>query len=122
MLETKVPKESTHIAYLLAGIDGSKHVDQQHFVQLQGQLWITERQWVDILSYHPEMPPALVRVERDEEYIKKLAGAVTSFSMELEARWETLRAEYVKDDEPDRKAVDAIEWNKSLFLQREDAE
>jgi len=32
----------------------------------------------------PEMPPALVRVERDEKYIAILSAAVTTFSGELE--------------------------------------
>jgi hypothetical protein len=30
------------------------------------------------------MPPALIRVDRDEDYIAKLSRAVTTFSGELE--------------------------------------
>lgn len=80
LLEIKVPKESTHVGYLL-GVDS---IDQAYYPQLQGQLWITGRQWVDILSYHPEMPPALIRVERNEEYIAALSVAVENFSRILE--------------------------------------
>jgi hypothetical protein len=29
------------------------------------------------MTYHPEMPHVLVRVERDEEYIAKLAAELT---------------------------------------------
>lgn len=80
LLEIKVPAEHTHVSYLL-----SKSVDQAYHPQVQGQLWIAERKWSDILSFHPEMPPSLIRVERDEEFIGKLSAAVTAFSATLEA-------------------------------------
>lgn len=79
LLEIKVPAEHTHVSYLL-----KKAVDQAYYPQVQGQLWISERKWVDILSFHPEMPPALVHVERDGEFIEKLAAAVGEFSKLLE--------------------------------------
>lgn len=81
LLEIKVPKEATHVSYLL-----KKPVEQAYYPQVMGQLWITERKWLDVMSYHPEMPGALVRVERDEEYIAKLAKAVREFSAKLEAK------------------------------------
>ena len=79
LLEIKVPSDPVHVSYLL-----KKAVDQAYYPQVQGQLWITERKWADILSYHPEMPPALIRVERDEEFIKLLSEAVEEFSRLLE--------------------------------------
>lgn len=79
LLEIKVPAEHTHVAYLF-----TEAVDADYYPQIQGQLWITGRRWVDIMSYHPDMPPALVRVERDDDYIAKVAGAVTAFSHVLE--------------------------------------
>lgn len=85
LLEIKVPKESTHVGYLL-----KHHVDAEYFPQVQGQLWISERRWVDILSYHPEMPPALIRVERNDAFIKMLEAAVTTFSEVLEAHYQLL--------------------------------
>jgi len=79
LLEIKVPAEHTHVGYLL------KHaVDAEYYPQVQGQLWVTERAWADILSYHPEMPPALVRVERDEKFIGVLSAAVRAFAGALE--------------------------------------
>lgn len=79
LLEVKCPAEHTHVRYLLY-----KAVEQTYYPQIQGQLWIAEREWVDILSYHPEMPPALVRVERDDDFIKKLEKAVSTLSEQLE--------------------------------------
>jgi hypothetical protein len=60
-------------------------------VQVQGQLLVVEgRQWTDILSFHPELPPALVRIERDEKFIRLLDEAVSEFSAELELAWSTI--------------------------------
>lgn len=73
MVEIKVPMAHTHVGYLLDtdGI-GYKH-------QTQGGLWIAERDWIDTVSYHDTMPSALVRVHRDDAYIKTLAMLVNQF-------------------------------------------
>lgn len=81
LLEIKVPKEHTHVFYLL-----KQKADKSYYPQVQGQLWVTERKWIDTMSYHPSMPEALVRTERDDAYIDKLAKAVTEFSEELEKK------------------------------------
>lgn len=47
--------------------------------QLQGQLWVAGRDWVDAVSYDPRFPEglhlAIARVERDEKAIAQLAEA-----------------------------------------------
>jgi hypothetical protein len=79
LVEMKVPKEHVHVGYLL-----ERGVDAEYRQQVAGQLWITDRKWVDVCSYHPEMPPCVVRVERDEDFIEIVANEVTAFSLELE--------------------------------------
>jgi YqaJ-like viral recombinase domain len=86
LLEIKVPAEHTHVGYLL-----TRAVDAEYYPQVQGQLWISEREWLDIMSYHPELPPALIRVERDPGYIDVLSCAVWAFSEALEAKAAELR-------------------------------
>jgi hypothetical protein len=73
LLEIKIPAAHTHIAYLLdeQGID--------YRCQVQGQLWLCEREWCDTLSWHPEMPAALVRQYRDDMFIAALSKAVQTF-------------------------------------------
>lgn len=87
LLEIKVPAEHTHVGYLL-----TEAVDAEYYPQIQGQLWIAERDWIDVLSYHPEMPPALVRVGRDESFLGLLVPAVESFAAQLEEIAATARA------------------------------
>ena len=56
----------------------------EHRAQCQGQLWIAEREWVDIAVYWPGMPLFIHRSYRDEEFIKALAAAVDQFNAELD--------------------------------------
>ncbi len=81
-LEIKCPKDSTHVGYLLGG----SSVLDAYRPQAMGQLWIAEWDYIDMFSFHPEMPEALIRTERDEPYIKLLEEAVLEFSDKLEAK------------------------------------
>ena len=71
-IEIKCPLPHTHISYLRGGCIPAKYIPQ-----VQGCLWITGREWWDFMSYHPAMEDLIVRVYRDETYIKALADAVT---------------------------------------------
>lgn len=71
-LEIKCPAPRTMVSYLRDPQVGVK----KYWQQIQGCMWITQRGWWDFFAYHPEMPHVLVRVERDDEYIDKLAAEV----------------------------------------------
>lgn len=88
-LELKCPSAKVHVEYLL---DGAEGVAAKYKPQIQGALWITGRLWWDSLSYHPMMPQALVRAERDPDYIMALAEAVAHFLERLEQAETRLRA------------------------------
>lgn len=75
-LEIKCPTPKNHVLNML-------EMTSKYTAQVQGTLWITGRKWWDLLSFHPELPPALVRIERDEEYIGKLETAVNAFATQL---------------------------------------
>lgn len=87
LLEIKCPSPAVHVSYLMA--DGA---DSDYSVQLQGQMLVTGREWVDICSYHPAMPSVIVRVPRDELFIGKLRTALAEFTEALLADAEALRA------------------------------
>lgn len=64
----------------------------EHVAQVQGCLWITGRShWWFMSSSHPRLPPLIVRVERDEDYIARLAKAVAAFNEELDAIVDAIR-------------------------------
>lgn len=66
----------------------------EHYAQVQGQLWVAEREWCDFASYWPGLPLFVKRVHRDEEYIKNLDKAVTIFLDELNDLHNQLKARY----------------------------
>ena len=80
LVELKCPKPENHVRYLLFPDRG---VEKDYAVQVQGQLYVTERKWCDIVSYHPDLPRVIVHVERDEEYIALLDAALKEFCVQL---------------------------------------
>jgi len=78
-LEIKCPADATHVKYFRAGV-----LPSEYKAQVQGCLWITKRKWWDFLSYHPSLPPLLIRVERDEDFIKELERIVIDVCKEIE--------------------------------------
>lgn len=63
----------------------------EHVAQVQGNLWLSERDWWDFVSYWPRLPMLTVRVQRDEEYIKQMASEIDRFNDELAELVERIR-------------------------------
>jgi len=67
LLEIKCPKYSTHMQYLIDNTLPAKYK-----WQVQGQLFIAEKEYCDFLSYHPKLRPMCLRIGRNEKQIKEL--------------------------------------------------
>lgn len=78
MVEIKTKLAHLQLDLLLAG-----ELPSEHKAQVQGQLWVAEREWVDFVSYWPKLPPFVKRIYRDEPYIAQLAAAVSQFNAEM---------------------------------------
>lgn len=78
MLEIK-----TKLPHLLLAAHEQGGFPSEHKAQCQGQLWIAEREWVDLICYWPRMQPLIVRAHRDEAFIKEMSGEVDRFNDEL---------------------------------------
>lgn len=78
-LEIKTKLAHLQLEVLLCG-----EVPTEHKPQIQGQLWVMEREWIDFVSYWPKLPPFVKRVYRDEPYIAQLAAAVSQFNAEMD--------------------------------------
>lgn len=78
MLEIKTAVPYILIEKLLKG-----EFSPEHKAQCQGALWVAEREWIDLVTYWPRLPPLVVRAQRDEVYIAGLARAVDQFNEEL---------------------------------------
>ncbi|HBH26542.1 MAG TPA: exonuclease [Rhodospirillaceae bacterium] len=79
VLEIKCPQESTHIKNLARDC-----IPAIYFPQVQGQMFLAEREWCDWMSDHPDHEPAIIRVERDDAWIAKLERALDEFCDRLD--------------------------------------
>ncbi|WP_302141348.1 lambda exonuclease family protein [Halomonas alkalicola] len=78
-IKTKLPKYQ--IELLIEG-----ELPQEHVAQCQGGLWVSEREWIDFVSYWPGMPLFVKRAYRDEALIRTIAERVEAFYEEMERR------------------------------------
>ena len=90
LIEIKCPNTTTQIETVLGG-----KMPTCHIPQVQGQLWVSEREWCEFVSFDPRINGKssffCIRVHRDDEYINKLESAVIKFDSELQEMIDKLR-------------------------------
>ncbi len=90
LVEFKCPNTATHIETLK-----KKKVPNQYYWQVQGQLWITGREWCDFVSYDPRLPENASyyceRVYRNDKDIADLESAVRQFLRKLDEEMEFVK-------------------------------
>ena len=73
-----------------ATIEEDRVVDPNYLWQCHSHIWVTNRQWCDFVSFHPDAPDELqlhvVRVERDEDKIDDLNTRIPQFLGQVEER------------------------------------
>lgn len=87
MLEIKTAAPHILIDRLLSG-----DLPPAHKAQLQGNLWIAEREWIDLAIFYRKMPLYRRRVKRDESFIARLKLATAVFLEDLDALVAKIRA------------------------------
>lgn len=95
LVEFKCPYVSAvHIETWLYGMPSD------HMAQVQGQMWITGRQWCDFVSFDCRMPEDLQlyvqRIHRDNAYIAALEAEVRNFLGEVDGLVSTLLGKITK--------------------------
>lgn len=73
----------SHLPDILIEIHLKKEYPPAHEKQLQGNLWIAKREWIDIVCGWPKMPLFKQRVYRNEPVIKYISLEVADFNEEL---------------------------------------
>jgi len=84
--ENKAPLPHNHVKYL---IDGK--MPGLYIPQVQGQMWVLEREWCDFMSYCPDIKPLIVRINRDDAYIKALSDEIEKFVSEMTEKLTVLK-------------------------------
>ena len=86
-LEIKAPPPETQVEYWLSG-----EINERFRPQLQGQLYVSQRSWVDIVCWHDVLPKLVKRVEPDEKFIKALDRELQMFNFFIGRVMEKIRA------------------------------
>jgi len=84
-IKTKLPH--LQIEVLLTG-----KVPPEHLHQCQGGLWVSQREWIDFVSYWPGLPIFIKRLHRDELFIAEIKAAVDEFLQEMDDLQKTIEA------------------------------
>jgi len=83
LLEIKCPNTQTHLGYRL-----ENQCPPRYVAQIQCQLWCTERDWADFVSFDPRLPERLqlfvFRVQRDDNFIAEMQKNTIKFLSEVE--------------------------------------
>src|SRR5262249_7925399 len=87
LLEIKAPLPHTQVEYWISG-----EVHERFRPQLQGQLYVSQRSWVDILCWHDVLPKVVMRVEPDQEFIATLDRELQIFNYFIERVMEKILA------------------------------
>lgn len=79
-IECKTKNYDLHIACIDKG-----EVPSTHIAQVQGALWVSQRKWLDFISYAKGLPPFVTRVYPDLTYHARLKTEIDGFLAELES-------------------------------------
>jgi hypothetical protein len=102
LLEIKAPLPHTQVEYWISG-----EISERFRPQLQGQLYISQRSWVDILCWHDVLPKLVVRVEPDEKFIAVLDRELQIFNYFIERVMEKIGTMSELPIPPGRSALTA---------------
>lgn len=69
----------THLPKILLPMLLDGEFPDEHMAQVQGQLWVTGREWVDLCAFYPGLPMFKVRTYRDEAFISELEARLGRF-------------------------------------------
>lgn len=84
-LEIKCPAPGTHVGYLLA-----QKLPTTYIQQVQGSMYVTGLEQWDFMSFHPDMPPVIITVDRDERLQTAIDEIMQDFIGEMTLKREKL--------------------------------
>jgi exodeoxyribonuclease (lambda-induced) len=107
-IEIKVPRVHNHLRWLIGGI-----VPPEHQLQCLWVMNCCDRQWLDFISFCPELPDGLrlfvVRMQRDDARIQQIEAEVVKFESEIEAVIADL-SQRVKTEPVEQAPEDMSTW------------
>jgi hypothetical protein len=81
VLEIKCPQPKAYLETTARG-----RVPARYIWQVQGEIWVCEREFADFVCFHPSMGGLVIRVQRDEARIAKLQARCEQIEREVQRR------------------------------------
>lgn len=91
LLELKCPRSTTHLTNIM-----DNRMPPTYKAQVQGQIWVCEKEWCDFTSYDPRVKDKKMftfRVFRDDNYLDNLEKECYTFVNELKEMIERIKNE-----------------------------
>jgi hypothetical protein len=76
-LEIKCLKAENHIKAILY-LQKNRKCPPDYVQQVQGNILVCEREWWDLLFYHPDFPSRTIRINRDSSFIDALKSQINA--------------------------------------------
>lgn len=96
LLECKSRNQKLQIRTLVDYVSADT-IDPDFMLQCQTGLLVTERKWIDLVSYCGGLPMATVRVFPDEKYQTAIIEAATAFELRLNSAYEKYQSLLASD-------------------------
>lgn len=90
-LEIKCPMHTTHVKYLI-DYHNKGEMPSEYYAQVQGTMWLMDLQEYWFMSFHPDLPNLIMKVDRDEKYIAGLRAAIEKLLEDLESNFNLVGA------------------------------
>lgn len=92
LLEVKSKKHEFQIRAIFESMIFGDSMPDEHAIQVQTGLLVTERKWCDFISYSNGLPMAIIRAEPDKALQKEILSVAIDFEVELAKRLSTFNA------------------------------
>jgi exodeoxyribonuclease (lambda-induced) len=87
LVEIKCPNDTNFTRYLY-----DKKIDPKYWYQMQMQMYVTDREWVDYVVYNQNYQKHITeRVVRDQKAIKKITDGLDAGVKKMEEIWQRIQ-------------------------------
>lgn len=99
LIECKSRRQRFQVQTIVEHVQASDSttIPVDYLLQCQTGLWVSQRRWLDFISYSGGMPMAVIRVEPNLEVQRAIIDAATAFEKRLAAKHEQYLAALASD-------------------------
>ena len=89
--EFKSAEQHVMVEIIERALADKVYFPSEHVAQVQGNLWVMERRWWDLVIYCPGLPTFIRRAQRDVQKIAEISAGVALFNRDVAALVDLIR-------------------------------